>query len=320
MMPAPLVLTFKTARFEWITFTIAAALAGLGAVAAALYLGSMAPPPACAPLTWGSEIAGGDLTRCPVGDFLDFRGAIGDRLAAVIPWLPVFGGAVIGSQLVSRDVEQRTNQLMWALDPTRRRWFVERVLVAASGLAAAAVFLAISAQSLASARFPGLDVGTLFATYGEFGIVVVVRGLAALCVGLMVGALLGRVVPSVLASIALSAAIVLLTPVLALKSVPTQIVDAGMTQSDPSIVVIDGGWMTPDGRILDQEAARALAPNPQDPVAAQEWVADNLRAVSIQVSGVSVPTAVLVETVALGAVGAAALLVAYIVVQRRRVL
>lgn len=315
---APLILTFKPFRFEWGALVGATVLASAGALIVASLLASMTPPPACLPITWGGQIEADAFAACPIGAFLDLRDAAADRLAAILPWLSVIGGAVIGAQVVAREVEGRTTQFIWALEPTRRRWFAERVGTAMVGLAISAAIASICGAILAHARFPGLDIGSYIPIYGQFGLGVVFRATAAMSIAILLGALIGRIVPALLLSLLLAAVIAVFVPVAALRTAPGYVVDAGSPTS-PTELTIESGWADAQGRIISEEQARALAPTPGDPVTAQQWVAEHFRAVSIRIDGRSLQQVALSEALGLVALTALGIGLSYASVRIRRV-
>jgi hypothetical protein len=114
-------------------------------------------------------------------------------------WAAPFGlGLVLGVPLVSREIEQRTAGMAWALSRSRTSWLVRRVAFAALVLVLVLLVLAIAGEVLASAQMPTHHLDRDFGWYGRRGALIVVRGLAALGVGLLLGALLGRVLPALL--------------------------------------------------------------------------------------------------------------------------
>lgn len=319
-LPATVALALKTARFEWVTFALLSIVGSIAALVAADHLRSLSPSPSCVPLAWGGPILASDFSACgEMRQFLDFRGAIADRLAVVLPWVPAMFGAVIGSQMVSRDIEMRTSQLAWSLEPTRLRWFGERTAVAMGAVVLLAVLPAIAGWELATARLPGIDMTNSFVGYGEFGPLVLVRAAAATAVGIAVGSFTGRILPSVMLSLVLVAAIVLLGPSTATQGLSGQVLPSGESAPDPASLVVAGGWRSPAGDILDQDDARAEAPNPSDVAAAQRWVAENFQSISIVLPGTDAPRAQALEMAGLGVITLISIASAYVVVRSRRV-
>lgn len=123
-----------------------------------------------------------------------------------LAWAAPFGmGLVLGVPIVAREIEQRTAGLAWTLSRSRTSWLVRRVAFAALVLVSLLLVLAIASEVLASAQMPTRHLDDDFAWYGRRGGLLVVRGLAALGVGVLLGAVLGRVLPALLLAVFASA-------------------------------------------------------------------------------------------------------------------
>ncbi|MEX1073341.1 MAG: hypothetical protein WED86_06565 [Chloroflexota bacterium] len=130
------------------------------------------------------------------------------ELLSYLGWAAPFGmGLVLGIPLVSREIEQRTAGMAWALSRSRARWLAWRVAFAAVVLIVLLLVVAIASEVLASAQMPTRQLDDDFAWYGRRGGLMVVRGLAALGVGVLLGAVLGRVLPALLLAVFASALI-----------------------------------------------------------------------------------------------------------------
>lgn len=114
-------------------------------------------------------------------------------------WGAPFGmGLVLGVPLVSRELEHRTAAIAWTLSRSRAWWLARRVGFPALVLVVLLLVLALASRVLAAARMPNLHLDRDFAWYGRRDGLIVVRGLAALGIGVLVGALVGRVLPALL--------------------------------------------------------------------------------------------------------------------------
>lgn len=116
-----------------------------------------------------------------------------------LSWAAPFGmGLVLGIPLVSREVEQRTAGIAWTLSRSRTWWLAKRAVFLVVVLVVLLVVVAIVGEVLASAQMPNLHLDRDFSWYGRRGILIVIRGLAALGLGVLLGAMLGRVLPALL--------------------------------------------------------------------------------------------------------------------------
>jgi hypothetical protein len=116
-----------------------------------------------------------------------------------LAWATPFSmGLVLGVPLVSREVEQRTAGMAWALSRSRTSWLMWRVAFAVIILVCLLLVLAIAGEVLAAAQMPTHHLDRDFAWYGRRGGLIIVRGMAALGVGVLLGAVVGRVLPALL--------------------------------------------------------------------------------------------------------------------------
>jgi hypothetical protein len=127
------------------------------------------------------------------------------ELSSRAEWLSYFNwsapfalGLILGIPLVSREVEHRTAGIAWALSRSRTSWLLQRAAFAALALVCLLVVLAIAGEVQAAAALPTHHLDRDFAWFGRRGGLIVVRGLAALGIGVLVGAVMGRVLPALL--------------------------------------------------------------------------------------------------------------------------
>jgi len=188
-----LVLSFRLLRWE-----VLASVAGTALLAAAMLWFTWqlrtlaATEPACLDPT--TYVAACEQSPQPFYE-LSSRA----ELLSYLGWAAPFGmGLVLGIPLVSREIEQRTAGMAWALSRSRARWLAWRVAFAALVLIVLLLVVAIASEVLASAQMPNRHLDDDFAWYGRRGGLIVVRGLASLGIGVLLGAVLGRVLPALL--------------------------------------------------------------------------------------------------------------------------
>lgn len=242
----------------------------------------------------GGEITSGDAVRCPgLMDFLMARGDVASWFSFALAGMPMAVGALLGSQVVAREVEHRTAVLAWSLETRRRRRLAERMGVAALVVTLVGGACAVASTSLIGAQNPGLDLGAGFVAYGLWGPLVLARGLAALAAGVAVGAAVWRVLPALLLSVLASLAITFGAFVAAPLGFPTETIVGG-SQSDPGARLLDA-VIDASGRVTSVASARAAAPPGLDPGAIVTWTYEHFRPVAVVIPGAAMPDLALRE-------------------------
>ena len=120
---------------------------------------------------------------------------------SIMGLLPFIVGLLAGLPIVARELEDRTAQTAWWLNPSRNRWLRQRlgpvVLVLSVAIGAAAVVASMVADDWL--RWYGPEQSRMLGTHGPL---VVARTFGAFGLGLAAGALLGRTFPAFLVSVA----------------------------------------------------------------------------------------------------------------------
>ena len=125
-MASSLRLIRKVYRFEIASMTIAILLLTAAAVVITTHLDAFRPTLAC----WNQYVTSDGEISAGCEGLQGWLRAHGEasQIKGALTFLPLISGALLGSVLVSREIEQRTTQLAWSLSGARRRWLVERVL------------------------------------------------------------------------------------------------------------------------------------------------------------------------------------------------
>lgn len=129
-----------------------------------------------------------------------------DNLLRLSQGAPFVVGVLLGVPIVAGEVESRTAAIAWTLSRSRVRWLARRVAFTALVVVGLLAVVAVVSEVLAGAIgrlelgqvVPDAKMGSDFRWYGQRGGLIVVRGLAALGIGLTVGMLVGRVLPGLL--------------------------------------------------------------------------------------------------------------------------
>jgi hypothetical protein len=311
-------LTLRLYRFELVTVLVYGLLLAALAILVTVRLNAINPGIDCLK-AWMSQ--GG---TAPVGcestsDFLGRSAAEGGKVMAAMWLLPIIAGLLAGAVLVAREIEHRTTQFAWTVGPSRRRWYLDRILPVLAVIVCAVVLPAIAAEFLEGARVPWIDP---LASAGDFGLrgpIVVALAVAAFGVAVLTGALIGRMLPALIVATVIVVVIRTLVSGLVPFGEPVVPLDRDRVYSGLETPLIAwSGWKTPDGRILTQDEALVLAPAGSAQDAAYQWVASNFTDVPVGVAGRDVWRVELRESVLLLAIGTAGLLAGGGVVSRRR--
>lgn len=307
-------LLWRTHWFEIATIGALIVVLAVAALLAAARLAALTPSAACVPLV-EQGYGPAELAACP--GFLDYAGLrdLALPLSNLIAILPLVAGMLLGSQLVAGELDRGTLQLAWTLEPTRRYWLVERLVVGGLAVGAVGLVCALVSIELVVAENPGVDIVASFLAYGLWGPLLLVRGLAAFAVGAAAGALASRVVPALLLALLAVAVVVLGAPVIARTYYPTTL-STGSVGADA--LVVDTGEVGADGQFVSHDAALAEAPAGLTVPDTYTWLDAHFQHATIFIAGVQMPAVATAEGLLLAGGSVIGLGVAFVVVARRR--
>jgi hypothetical protein len=182
-------------RFAIAWVALACLVTAAAALGLAAWLARFPAPPGCLDL---------DVRYTPpCTGYADALGAShdwGGPLIGLLTGLPFLAGLVLGVPLVAAEVENRTAQLAWWLDPSRWRWLLVRVVVIGALLAGLLALPALAGEVLARNLVPRFEAETIVAhDLGSRGAVLVGRGILTFALAIFVGLVIGRVLPGLVA-------------------------------------------------------------------------------------------------------------------------
>ena len=196
-------LIWKQYRFELATVILGLALLTVATLAITTFVNAIRPSAACLA---SFEQTGVNLADCPkVWPWLHRIERTTGTLRFVLAAIPFIAGALLGSVVVSREIEHRTAGLGWSLDGARWRWLADRVIPMAIALAILLAYLALASELLERARGPYLQTLASFEGWGARGLPLVARGLAAFAIAVLVGSLVIRQLSALILSCLLAA-------------------------------------------------------------------------------------------------------------------
>jgi hypothetical protein len=220
-------------------------------------------------------------------------------------------GLFLGAPLVAREIERGTTRLAWALGPSRVRWYAARMLPILVALFGATYAAGFALDRLAASTAPELDVSNAFIEFGSRGVLLASRATFIFGVGAAVGSLLGRSLPAVImtgviCAVGLSGGEQVHQRLLRGEAVPVAQEIAG-----PGDLFVDQRFRLPDGSLVGYDHFNGAEPfdpdgNPTYPIVALVVPGERYRSVETR------------EALVLAAGSAVALLLACLVVVRRR--
>ena len=227
----------------------------------------------------------------------------------------VAAAALLGSQLVAREIERGTAPIVWSPGPFscplvhgpgNRRLALLALLVVP--LATAGHFLEGAIEDLVSPNASLIDV----AMRGP--------GLASVAVGtfgaaLLFGAVLGRMLPALLLSVIVGVAALVAVALLPAVVGQPEVIGTYPSKEIAHSIVFEERFLTASGDLLSLEQAMALAPEGSDP---QDWAWNNLERVAYGVPGSEYPSVALATGMIVGGIAIACMGMTVLVVRRRR--
>lgn len=197
-MGTQLRLLSKQFRFELVASGIAVVAVFIATILIHAHITAILPTKACIDGWNGSEADALALGCHNMTEYFSRVEHEAGQLTGAFILLPPLLGIVLGTILVSREIEQRTAQFAWSLGSNRLRWLGERVLPVAAYFLVLLVLLAVAADLLVSARVPYIDTRAAFIDYGQRGIPLIGRGMAGFALALLIGSVVGRQLPALI--------------------------------------------------------------------------------------------------------------------------
>lgn len=264
-----------------------------------------------------------------------YVGGEGTLQLSLMGVLPFVIGLLGGLPIVATELEERTAQTAWWLNPSRPRWLIRQI--APIGLLLAIVVgLASVVATPVSEAYVDWGLGAASELIGQHGPLLMLRAFAAFGIALAVGALLGRMLPGFIFSVAVVLAVLMLigqareawTSQLPLTPLATRSTETGQWMIIPGGQVRSFGFISPDGRFLTRQEARQqateagippAAPGDEQDIPAALWLGENgYFEVPLGVSDEEAMGWATYDGLAFAIVGCAALAGAFVIVNRRR--
>ena len=315
-------LTLKLYRFEIAAVLLASFALAVAALVVARLLDNVGVPAACFAYP-GPE--GSQPAVCPAlrETWSTIGSRFGVRVLQLIGLLPIGAGLLLGAPLLARELERGTAPLPWTLSGSRRRWLLTRAAILGVVLLVALVPVALASERLEASWNPSIDPAKSFLDDNYRGPILIVRGIVTFSVAVLAGLLLGRQLPALI--VGFGASVIIVLGGLAMMdrwydwSAVYEIADSA--KNGYADHVMDLLRRAPDGRVLTDEEAGALAPpNPELPPGGIDgtWLDEHFVQVWLLVPGDRYPDAVVVHSGLLLTAGTLAAFASLVLVRRRR--
>jgi hypothetical protein len=210
-------------------------------------------------------MSGGETLNARCFELQDV-GAWATRIASLsmnlAAFFPLLAGLLLGAPLVARELDRGTARLAWSLGPSRRRWFVQRVLPVTVVAVATAMTIGVVSEHLTALFAPGVDLTKSFMGFRDRGVLLATSAFLMAAVAVAVGSVVGRQIPTVLLALVLGGA-----TLLAIGEVDRKLLDAetvrltGENQYDNDLIVGEGRLELPDGRLVTWDELVAIDPS-----------------------------------------------------------
>lgn len=200
--------------------------------------------------------------------FHDLQNRLASPIAGLLVILSFLAAVLIGIAVIAREIERGTTRLAWSLAPSRRRWYVSRVLPLLVALVVITFVAGIATDRLTAAAQPGTDPANSFDGFGQRGGLIAARSMFIFAIAVLVGAMVGRTLPALIV-----AALVAYVGLGGGEDVHDRIIRSEAIvvpegQVHPGDRWVDQQFQLPDGRLVGWDVVEQLDPPKPD----VEWI------------------------------------------------
>jgi len=166
-------------------------------------------------------------------------------------FFPILAGLLLGGPLVARELDRGTARLAWSLGPSRRRWYLQRVLPILVVVGLSAMIIGIVSEQLTALFAPDVDLTKSFIGFHTRGVLIATGALLVASIAVAVGSVVGRLVPTLLLALILGGVTLLAIAEVDQKILANETVRlTGDNQYTNDLVVGEGRFELPDGRLV----------------------------------------------------------------------
>ena len=238
-------LTYRINRFEVRAILVATALS---VVVSAIVIAWIRNSGYAACMEGSGPITVACLELQDVGRWAGRIASLSMQLAA---FFPLLAGLLLGAPLIARELDKGTARLAWSLGPSRRRWYVQRVLPILVVTSLAAMTIGIVSEQLTALFSPGVDLANSFVNFHNRGVLIASSALLLASVAVAVGSVVGRQIPTLLLALILGGATLLALGEVHKRILAGEVVRlTGENYYAHDLVVGEGRFELPDGRLV----------------------------------------------------------------------
>lgn len=193
-----------------------------------------------------------------VGRWVTRVASLSLQLAA---FFPLLAGLLLGGPLIARELDKGTARLAWSLGPSRRRWYLQRVLPILVVVALTAMTIGIVAEQLTALFSPDLDLANSFSGFHGRGVLLATSAVLLASIAVAVGSIVGRQVPTIVLALVLGGATVLAVAEIDKRVLAGEAVRlTGENSYEHDLVMDEGRFELPDGRLVTFDELVAIDP------------------------------------------------------------
>lgn len=180
------------------------------------------------------------------------------QLAGFFPFL---AGLLLGAPLIARELDKGTARLAWSLGPSRRRWYVQRVVPILVVVGLTAMTIGIVSEQLTALFAPGVDLAKSFNGFHTRGVLIATSAVLIASIAVAVGAVVGRQIPTLLLALVIGG-----VTLVAIAEVDRRLLSGesvrltGENTYTNDLVMSEGRFELPDGRLVTFDELVAIDP------------------------------------------------------------
>lgn len=193
-----------------------------------------------------------------IGGWATRIASMSSQLAGFFPFL---AGLLLGAPLIARELDKGTARLAWSLGPSRRRWYVQRVMPILVVVTVTAMIIGVVAERLVALFAPDVDLANSFIGFHTRGVLLATSALLIASIAVAVGSVIGRQIPTLLLALILGGlTLVAIAEVDKRLLVSESVRLTGENTYGNDLVMNEGRFELPDGRLVTWDELVAIDP------------------------------------------------------------